>query len=94
MTGVAYLTVLIPADDLDEFERQLTSVIGFTPKFGPDDERTWSLSTTAGKDSPHLIIRAPRDREEEMYIGKRKGCIYKVAFQLTRPDGEGDLLLV
>jgi len=93
-SGVAYLTVLIPTKDLDGFERKLTSVIGLTPKVGPNDERTWSLSTTTEKDSPHLILRAPRDREEDMYVEKRKGCIYNVAFQLTRPDGEGSLLWV
>ena len=94
VTGVAYLTVFIPAKDVDEFERQVTSVIGFTPKSGSNDERTWLLSTTTGRDSPHLIVRAPRDIEEEIYVGERKGSIYKAAFQLTRPDGEGGLLLV
>lgn len=94
MTGVAYLIILIPTKDLDGFERKVTSVLGFTPKVGPNDERTWSLSTTTGKDSPHLILRAPRDREEAVYVRERKGCIYKVAFQLTRPEGREDLLLV
>jgi len=89
VTGIACLTVLIPTKDLDEFERQLTSVIGFTPEFGPNDERTWSLSTTTGKDSPHLIIRAPRDREEEIHVDQRKGGIYRVAFRVTQADGEG-----
>jgi hypothetical protein len=92
--GIAYLTVLIPAKDLDGFERELTSVMGFTPNVGPNDERTWSLSTTTENDSPHLILRAPRDREEGVYVEKRKGCIYKVAFQPTRPDGEGNLLWI
>jgi len=72
----------------------MSSVTGFTPKVGPDDEKTWSLSTTIGRDSPHLIVRAPRDTEEEIYVRKRKGGIYKVAFLLTRPDGEGGLLSV
>jgi hypothetical protein len=83
---------LIPAKDLDEFERKLTSVIGFAPNVDPNDERTWSLSTTTGRDSPRLILRTPQDREEERYVKKRKGSIYKVAFQLTGP--EGNLLLV
>jgi len=91
---VAHLVILIPTEDLNEFERKLTSVIGFTPKVGPGDERTWLLSTTTGRDSPHLILRAPRDREEGMYVRRREGCIYKVAFQLSQPEGEGDLLLV
>ena len=94
MTEVAHLTVLIPTKDLDEFERQMSSVTGFIPKVGLNDERTWSLSTATGKNSPHLIVRAPRDREEEIYVEKRKGSIYKVAFQLTRPDGKGGLLSV
>lgn len=87
VTGVACLTVLIPTKNLDEFERRLTSVIGFTPKVGPNDERTWSLSTTTGSDSPNLILRAPRDKEEEIYVREREGSIYKVEFQLTRPEG-------
>lgn len=85
---------MIPAKDMDGFERELTSVIGFTPKVGPNDERMWPLSTTTEKDYPHLILRVPRDREEDAYVEKRKGCIYKVAFQLSPPDGEGSLLWV
>lgn len=88
VTEVAYITVLIPHKDLDEFERQLTSVIGFTPEAGPDYTRIWHLSVTTGSHSPHLILRTPRDTEEEMYVKERKGSIYKVAFQLTRLEGE------
>jgi hypothetical protein len=87
VTEVVHLTVLISQKDLDEFGRQLTSVIGFPPDNGPDGTRTWSLSTTTGSHSPRLILRVPRDRMEEIYLGKRKGCIYKVAFQLTRSEG-------
>jgi len=87
VTEVAHLTVLIPTKDLDEFERKLTSVIGFTPKIGPDDTRTWSLSTTTGSHSPHLILRTPQDWEEKRYVRWRKGSIYKVAFQLIGPEG-------
>lgn len=75
---------MIPAKDLDEFERKLTSVIGFAPNVGPSDTRTWSLSTTTGNDSPRLILRTPRDEEEEEYVEKRKGSIYNVAFQRSR----------
>ena len=84
---VADLTVLIPPKDLDVFERQLTSVIGFKPEVGPNDTRTWSLSTTTGSDYPHLILRTPKGGEEERYVRERKGCIYKVAFKSTRVDG-------
>jgi len=87
VTKVADLIVLIPTKDLDEFERNLTSVIGFTPKIGPNDTRTWSLSTTTGGHSPHLTLRTPQDGEEERYVRWRKGSIYKVAFQLNRPEG-------
>jgi len=83
---------LIPTEGLEKFERQLTSVIGSTPKAGPNDTRTWSLSTTTGAHAPDLILRTPRDTEEEKYIRERGGSIYKVAFQLTRP--ERGLLLV
>ena len=85
---VARVTVLIPPKDLDEFERQLTTVIGFMPEGGPGDARTWSLSTTTGSHSPILILRTPQNREEEIYVEKRKGCIYKVEFQLTKAEGE------
>ena len=86
VTEVAYLTVLIDQEDLDKFEQQLTSVVGSMPEISPDGERTWSLSTT-GCGSPHLILRTPRDEEENEYLRERKGCIYKVAFQLTRLEG-------
>ena len=94
VTGVAHLTVLIPTEDLDEFERKLISVIGLIPKVSPDGERTWSLSTTTGRDSPCLILRAPRDKQEDIYVRMRRGCIYKVAFQFNLPEGEGGLLVV
>jgi len=69
----------------------MTSVIGFAPNVGPNDTRTWSLSTTTGNDSPHLIIRTPQGGEEE-YVKTRKGSIYNVAFRLAgREEG---LLLV
>jgi len=87
VTAVAHIIVLIPAKALEEFTRQLTSVIGFTPKVGPHDTRTWPLSTTTGAHSPHLILRTPQDTEEKRYVMERGGSIYKVAFQLTRPEG-------
>lgn len=83
---------MIPTKDLDEFERKLTSVIGFAPNVGLDNTRTWSLSTTTGNDSPHLIIRAPQGEEEEEYVKERKGSIYNVAFRRT--GAEESLLLV
>ena len=86
VTEIAYITVLIAQKDLNEFEQQLTSVVGSMPEIGPDDERTWSLSTTVCG-SPHLILRTPRDKEEKEYLRERKGCIYKVAFQLTLEGG-------
>ena len=93
---VAYLIVLIPQEGLGEFERQLTSVIGFAPEVGPDGTRTWSLSVTTRSHSPRLMLRTPRDREEEMYVKKKKGSIYKVAFQLKQLEGEpgGGLLSI
>ena len=84
---VDYLTVLIHQKDLDGFERQLTSVIGFTPQVGPDGTRTWSLSVTAGSHSPRLIIRTPRDREEEVYVREREGSIYNLAFRSAHLGG-------
>lgn len=87
VTEVEYLTVLILQKDLDEFERQLTSVIGFTPEVGPDGTRTWSLSVTTGGHSPSLIVRTPRDKEEEMYVRERKGSIYNLAFRSAHLEG-------
>lgn len=87
VTQVAYIALLIPQKHLDEFERQLTSVIGCTPEVGPGDTRTWPLSVATGSHSPRLILRTPRDREEEVYVMEREGSIYKVAFQLTQQEG-------
>jgi len=39
-----------------------------------------------------LILRAPQGEEEEEYVKKRKGSVYKVAFRPTGP--KGGLLLV
>jgi len=91
VTGVAYLTILIPTKDLDEFERKLTSVIGFAPNVGLDNTRTWSLSTATGNDSPRLVVGVPQSEEEEEYVKERKGSIYNVAFRRAGPEG---LLLV
>ena len=92
VTELAGLIILISPEDLDKFQRQLTSVIGFIPEVSPEGTRTWSLSTTTASHSPCLILRVPKDKEEELYVRERKGCIYKVAFQSTQ--GEGGFLLV
>jgi hypothetical protein len=88
--GIAHVRVLTSLQTLTSVSRQLTSVIGDSPKTTTDTEITWILDTVRGlKDGPKLILCSPENGDEADFVGNVGTGIYEVAFKVNQGGHDG-----
>lgn len=92
--GVAHVKHLVTPEELPAYAKQLTSVLGVSPKESTSTRVVWELEKhTSYRDvaarAPVLIVSTPQDDEERDYLRSRGSGIYELGFVVEDPKEEG-----
>ncbi|KAI0823894.1 glyoxalase-like domain-containing protein [Trametes gibbosa] len=86
--GIAHVKLLVASEQLQTCAKQLTSVLGVSPRESTAARIVWELErqplhTDAAGGTPILILSAPTNKEEEKHIQVRGVGIYEVGIVVT-----------
>ncbi|KAH9857511.1 glyoxalase-like domain-containing protein [Lenzites betulinus] len=87
-TGIAHVKLLATSEGIQAYAKQLTSVLGVSPRESSGTSFVWELEKQplhngAQGGTPVLILSAPTDDEEREHLQARGAGVYELGVALT-----------